>query len=172
MITSATLRPLQEADLAMVRRWRNHPEVRRYMYTQHEIGEAEHRRWYQDSQRDSSRHLLLAEEVERPFGFINIQLSGIAPHRAEWGFYLSPEAPRGSGQALGLAALAYAFDELKIHKLCGEALSSNNRSRDFHERLGFVQEAHLRDHHFDGQTYHDVIGFGLLRSEWQARKGV
>ena len=106
---------------------------------------------------DSSRHLLLAEEAGCPFGFVNIQLRDAVAHRAEWGFYLSPEAPRGSGQALGLAALAYAFDELKVHKLCGEALSSNRRSRNFHERLGFVQEAHLRDHHFDGQTYYCLL---------------
>lgn len=170
MKTFATLRPLQEADLPLVRRWRNHPEVRRYMYTQHEIGEAEHRLWYQDSKRDSSRHLLLAEDAEGPIGFINIQLRDVAAHRAEWGFYLSPEAPRGSGQALGLAGMTYAFDELKIHKLCGEALSENKQSLGFHERLGFVLEARLRDHHFDGQTYHDVVGFGMLRREWQARK--
>ncbi|PXY00346.1 UDP-4-amino-4,6-dideoxy-N-acetyl-beta-L-altrosamine N-acetyltransferase [Halomonas sp. LBP4] len=168
---ATTLRPLQEADLAQVRQWRNHPEVRRYMYTRHEIGEAEHRAWFLRSQEDPHRHLLLAEREEQPFGFVNIQLVDADAQRADWGFYLAPDAPRGSGQALGLAALTHAFGQLGLHKLCGEALDRNDRSLRFHERLGFTREAHLRDHHFDGHAYHDVIGFGLLRSEWQSHQG-
>ncbi|TDR57254.1 UDP-4-amino-4,6-dideoxy-N-acetyl-beta-L-altrosamine N-acetyltransferase [Halomonas ventosae] len=168
---ATTLRPLQEADLAQLRHWRNHPEVRRYMYTRHEIGEAEHRAWFQRAQVDPHRHLLLAEREAQPFGFVNIQLEDAEAQRATWGFYLAPYAPRGSGQALGRAALAHAFGDLGLHKLCGDALAGNERSLRFHERLGFTREAHLRDHHFDGHTYHDVIGFGLLRSEWQAHQG-
>ncbi|MEP4558973.1 UDP-4-amino-4,6-dideoxy-N-acetyl-beta-L-altrosamine N-acetyltransferase [Cobetia amphilecti] len=168
---STILRPLEEADLAQVRQWRNHPEVRRFMYTQHEIVEAEHRAWFHRSQQEPDRHLLLAETEGRPFGFVNIQLEDVEAQRAIWGFYLAPQAPRGSGQALGRAALAHAFGELGLYKLCGEALAGNVRSLKFHERLGFIREAHLRDHHFDGHIYHDVIGFGLLRSEWQALQG-
>lgn len=172
MTFSATLRPLREADLAIVRQWRNHPDVRRYMYTRHEIGESEHRAWFKRCLADPDRHLLLAERARLPFGFVNIQVMDAEAQRAEWGFYLAPEAPKGSGRALGLVCLTYAFDTLGLHKLCGEALADNERSQRFHRRLGFTREAHLRDHHFDGHTYHDVIGYGLLRSEWQARQGV
>ncbi|WFE72442.1 UDP-4-amino-4,6-dideoxy-N-acetyl-beta-L-altrosamine N-acetyltransferase [Halomonas sp. M1] len=168
---AVTLRPVIESDLAIVRFWRNHPDVRSYMYTQHEISEAEHSAWFKRSQVNLFRHLLLAERDGQPFGFVNIEQVDVDAKRAEWGFYLAPESPKGSGQALGLAALTYAFGTLAQHKLCGEALASNQRSRRFHERLGFTAEAHLRDHHFDGHTYHDVIGYGLLRSEWQAHQG-
>lgn len=168
---TVTLKPLIEEDLAIVRCWRNHPEVRNYMYTQHEISESEHYAWFKRSQLNELRHLLLAERDGEPFGFINIEQVDDNAKRAEWGFYLAPECPRGSGQALGLAALSYAFCTLALHKLCGEALANNQRSRRFHTRLGFTEEAHLRDHHFDGQTYHDVIGYGLLRSEWQTHPG-
>lgn len=167
-----TLRPLQESDLTMVRQWRNHPDVRRFMYTQHEICEEEHRAWFQRASSDPHRHLLLAKRHDDAFGFITIQVVSAVAKRAEWGFYLAPDAPRGSGQALGAAALEHAFHHLALHKLCGEALASNDRSIRFHERLGFTRESQLRDHHFDGHTYHDVIGFGLLRSEWLSRQGV
>lgn len=171
MTHPAVLRPLQEADLGMVRRWRNHLEVRRYMYTQHEIGEEEHRAWFQRCRDNPRRYLLLAEREGQPFGFVNLQLVDAEARRGDWGFYLAPEAPAGSGQALGQAALRYAFNTLDMHKLCGEALAENQRSRRFHERLGFTEEARLRDHHFDGQKYHDVIGYGLLYSEWHAFQG-
>jgi len=170
MMHLTTLRPLREDDLAMLLQWRNAPEVRLYMYTQHKISEAEHLAWFQRSQDNPNHHLLLAEQKKQPFGFVNIQLLNNEAQRGEWGFYLSPFEPKGSGQALGFTALAHAFGVLRLHKLCGEALFSNKRSQRLHERLGFTQESHLRDHHFDGHAYHDVIGYGLLHSEWQACK--
>jgi UDP-4-amino-4,6-dideoxy-N-acetyl-beta-L-altrosamine N-acetyltransferase len=164
------LRPLAAQDLDRVRHWRNHSEVRRYLYTQHEISAEEHQAWFERARHDADRHLLLYEQHGLPTGFVNLTIVDLAAGRAEWGFYLAPEVPRGSGRALGETALTYAFATLKLHKLCGEALASNDRSIRFHERLGFTREAHLRDHHFDGNNYHDVVGFGLLRCEWQPRQ--
>ncbi|MCE8002221.1 UDP-4-amino-4,6-dideoxy-N-acetyl-beta-L-altrosamine N-acetyltransferase [Billgrantia ethanolica] len=168
---SGQLRPLQAAELDIVREWRNHPEVRRFMYTQHEIGAEEHRAWFERAQQDPNRHLLLYLHRDEPMGFVNISVVNLAAKRAEWGFYLSPDAPRGSGHRLGFATLEYVFKTLGLHKLCGEALAFNTRSIRFHERLGFTREATLRDHHFDGQSFHDVVGFGLLASDRAAREG-
>lgn len=165
------LRPLEEADLETVREWRNHVEVRSYMYTRHEIGEAEHRAWFERVCRDDSRHALIFELEEQPVGFVQFSVVDTRAGRADWGFYLAPSAPRGSGAKLGECALTYAFDHLLLHKICGEALAFNERSIRFHERLGFTREAMLRDHHFDGKKYHDVAGFGLLAAEWNERKG-
>ncbi|MGP9664679.1 UDP-4-amino-4,6-dideoxy-N-acetyl-beta-L-altrosamine N-acetyltransferase [Halomonas sp. AOP22-C1-8] len=171
MTSSVTeLWPLQEADLELVREWRNHPDVRRFMYTQHEITKEEHRAWFQRTQADPQRHLLLAKREGKPFGFVNFFVLDVTAKRAEWGFYLAPDAESGSGQMLGSTALNHAFCHLALHKLCSEALAYNLRSIRFHERLGFTREAQLRDHHFDGNTYHDVICFGLLCSEWQVKE--
>jgi UDP-4-amino-4,6-dideoxy-N-acetyl-beta-L-altrosamine N-acetyltransferase len=167
----ATLRQIHENDLAQLMQWRNHPDVRRYMYTQHEIDEAEHLAWFHRVKNDPNRYPLLVEREGDPFGFVSIRIDDLEGRRASWGFYLSQDAPRGSGQAMGTSALEYAFEELRVHKLCGEALSGNQRSLQYHERLGFSREAVLRDHFFDGRVYHDVIGYGLLRSEWHTRQG-
>ena len=158
---------MTHADLEQVLAWRNHEEVRRYMYTQHEIGLAEHTRWFDKVSQDCSRHLLVFERDALPLGFINVHQ--IAPGGvAEWGFYAAPEAPQGTGRQLGEAALQYAFSQAGLHKICGQALSYNERSIKFHLNLGFQQEGILREHHFDGQRYHDVVHFGLLASDWQA----
>lgn len=165
------LRPLEGSDLAVVLDWRNHPDVRRYMYTQHTIAPEEHRRWFERADADPHRHLLVFERNGQPSGFVNVTVLDEGARRAEWGFYLAPDAPRGSGMRLGEETLAYVFRDLEQHKLCGEALAYNERSIRFHERLGFRQEARLRDHHFDGSRYHDVIGFGLLAAEWLRESG-
>lgn len=156
---------MKEVDLEQVLSWRNHLNVRRYMYTQHEISLAEHSRWFARASQDPGRHLLVFEINETPLGFINIHQianGGIA----DWGFYAAPDAPKGSGGALGEAALRYAFETVRLHKLCGQALAFNERSIRFHLTLGFQREGTMRQHHFDGQQYHDVVCFGLLAREW------
>ncbi len=157
---------MTQEDLERVLAWRNHEAVRRYMYTQHEISLAEHTRWFERASQDSCRHLLVFESSTVPLGFINFHQ--IAPGGvADWGFYVAPDAPKGTGRQLGKAALHYAFAHVGLYKLCGQALAYNERSIRFHRSLGFQQEGILRDQHFDGQNYHNVVCFGLLASEWQ-----
>lgn len=154
-------------DLDRVLAWRNHEDVRRYMYTQHEIGLEEHTRWFERASQDAGRHLLVFESDAVSLGFINFHQ--IAPGGvADWGFYAAPDAPKGTGRHLGQAALRYAFAQAGWHKLCGQALAYNENSIRFHQKLGFQQEGILREQHFNGQRYHDVVCFGLLASEWQA----
>jgi len=160
------IRHMVHADLERVLAWRNHPDVRRFMYTQHEITLDEHQRWFERTLPDPKKHLLVFEVNHQPQGFVNfseVENGGIA----DWGFYAAPDASKGSGRQLGRAALNHAFTQLKLHKVCGEALAYNERSIQFHQSLGFKQEGILRDQHFDGERYHNVISMGLLSNEWQ-----
>lgn len=163
---SLRLRLMQASDLELVLSWRNHIDIRRYMYTQHEISLEEHTNWFNKVSKDSNYNLLIFEIYNEPLGFVNIHQiaqGGIA----DWGFYTSPIAPKGTGSKLGEQALDYAFNTLKLHKICGQALDFNLASRKFHKRLGFKEEGILKQHHFDGQKYYDVICFGLLASEYR-----
>lgn len=160
-----TLHPLTEADLPQVRAWRNHPDVRRHLFSTHTIAEGEHRAWFARQQVDATRRLWLFQRDGAPMGFV--QLSGVAPGGiAEWGFYAAPDAPRGTGSALGRAALARAFGDEALHKVCGQVLVDNAASLALHGRLGFTEEGVLRQQHRSGATYHDIHCFGLLRADW------
>jgi len=154
------------ADWEQVLSWRNHPDVQRFMYNQHEITLDEHQCWFERTLPDPKKHLLIFEENHQPLGFVNFSEAGKVGI-VEWGFYAAPDAPKGSGRQLGRAALNHAFSQLKLHKVCGQALTYNESSIQFHKSLGFQQEGILRDQHFDGERYHHVICFGLLSHEWQ-----
>lgn len=162
----ASVRAMIREDLETVLSWRNHPSVRLFMYNQHEISQDEHQCWFERSQNNNGTHLLIFEIDNKPLGFINFtrEYGGSV---ADWGFYTSPTAPKGTGRQLGRTALTYAFGLLKLHKVCGRVLAYNTRSIKFHQNLGFKLEGTLRKHHFDGQAYHDIACFGLLASEWR-----
>lgn len=153
----------------MVLAWRNHAEVRRYMFTQHEIGLDEHRNWFEKVSQDPRRRLLIVEEDKQAIGYVQfskVEDGGVA----DWGFYARPDAPKGTGRKLGVMALNHAFGPLKLHKVCGQAIASNQASIAFHQRLGFVLEGVLRDQQRINGAYHSLHCFGLLATEWLLKK--
>lgn len=163
------IRPLTEADLPQVLNWRNHPDIRRFMYSTHEITPEEHVRWYQAVSQSPKHTALIYENNQTPLGFVSFTTKTCA-QVADWGFYLAPQAGKGTGYQLGKTALTYAFNELNLHKVCGEALSFNDKSIRFHQKLGFKQEGLHKEQYFDGEIYHDVLSFGLLGAQWNNRK--
>jgi len=167
MTENLLVRSMTEDDLPMVLEWRNHPEVRRYMFTQHEISLAEHTDWFMWAVQDNTRRLLIVQEQGSPIGYLqfsNVVTGGVA----NWGFYARPDAAKGTGRKLGTSALDHAFNELKLHKVCGQAFDTNQASIRFHERLGFKREAVLSYQNRVNDAVQTLIEFGLLDSEWKA----
>lgn len=150
----------------MVLTWRNHPDVRAFMFTQHEIDQEEHYAWFREASLDPTRRLLIVEERDGPLGYV--QLNGVAEGGvADWGFYARPQALKGAGRRLGTVALNFAFGALNIHKVCGQAIIGNEASIALHRKLGFVEEGILRDQRRVNGAYHSLVCFGLLKHEWQ-----
>jgi UDP-4-amino-4,6-dideoxy-N-acetyl-beta-L-altrosamine N-acetyltransferase len=167
MTENLQIRSMAEKDLTMVLAWRNHPEVSRFMFTQHEISLTEHTQWFMRVVQDNTRRLLIVQEQGSPIGYVqfsNVERGGVA----DWGFYTCPDAPNGTGRKLGSLVLDHAFGQLELHKVCGQAIDTNQASIRFHERLGFKREGVLRDQKRMNDQYQTLICFGLLADEWQA----
>ena len=160
------IRPMQDKDLEQVLEWRNHPQVRQVMFTQHKISMQEHQKWFSRVRHEDGRQILIYEEGDQPMGFVHFT-NAVAGGIADWGFYASPDALKGVGRRMGELALAYAFEQLDIHKVCGQALDFNAASIGLHQRLGFQQEGVLRHQKQIEGRYCDLICFGLLKDEWQ-----
>lgn len=164
-----SIRPMLEDDLEIILSWRNHPDIRRYMYAQHEIELEEHTTWYNNNCNKPGRHMLIFEVNNKPAGFANIS-ELLQSAIADWGFYIAPGSAKGTGTELAILVLNYAFEKLGLYKVCGQVLAYNIVSVNFHLGLGFLKEGVLRDQYFDGYRYHDVIHFGLLADEWKIKR--
>lgn len=155
---------MHERDLDYVLAWRNHPEVRPFMLTQHEITSAEHRAWFDRASRDETCALMVIEEHARPLGcviFTGVQENATA----NWSFYSAPGNPAGTGTRICSTALDFAFCELAVHKLAGQVLEFNRASIRLHQRLGFTQEGKLREHCLINGRHYDLLCFGILLNE-------
>ncbi len=163
-LLSNSIKPLSVNELDVVLSWRNSDSVRKFMFNTQKINKEEHIKWFERSKNDLSRHLLVFELESKVKGFAQFSVTkgGIA----EWGFYVDPEAERGTGTLLAVNVLQYAFTKLNLHKVCARVILFNDRSLALHKKMNFIAEGHLRDDFFDGENYHDVICFGLLKSDW------
>jgi ribosomal-protein-serine acetyltransferase len=86
------------------------------------------------------------------------------------GYWLAAHS-RGRGvmtEAVG-ALLDHAFGEWKLHRVEVHCAPENHRSRAIPERLGFREEARLRETERVGGRYLDSVVYGLLESEWAGR---
>lgn len=159
---------MRKSDLETVLSWRNNPDVRKCMLSQHEITVDEHRAWFDRSEKDDARALLVVEEDNQMVGcvvFSNISCGGTA----DWSFYADPYSPAGTGRKVCEAALDFAFSELQVHKVVGQVLDFNKASIRMHLRLGFTQEGVLREHQLIDGKHLGLILFGLLTFEWCGR---
>ena len=147
--------------------WRNHPQVRRLMITQHQINLDEHLNWFARASRDPSRCLLIIEDVNQPIGYAQFAQAEDGD-AADWGFYARPDAPKGTGYKICSAALDYGFEILRLHKVCGQVIEGNDASIKLHKRLGFAQEGVLRNQRRINGEYLSLYCFGLLAYEWKS----
>jgi UDP-4-amino-4,6-dideoxy-N-acetyl-beta-L-altrosamine N-acetyltransferase len=160
-----SVRKMGVNDLEYIWRWRNHPNIRRFMLTQHEISFSEHLVWFNSMSQDDKNVLLIVNEGEQPRGcviFSDIQRKS----NAHWSFYSAPENAPGIGTQVCATALEFAFHELGIYKVAGQVLDFNKSSIRVHQKLGFTQEGNLRKHILINGEYHDLLCFGILSNEW------
>ena len=161
------LRPIISDDLEKILSWRNSERIRVNMYSDHSISLSEHTAWFERLQLQETSKFLLFEAVERPAGLVYFTDIDAENNRSHWGFYLGEEnLPRGYGSALGTMGLEYAFNNLNIRKLCGEAFAFNDASIRFHEKFGFAVEGRFVKHVLKRGVYEDVISFALFRESW------
>jgi ribosomal-protein-alanine N-acetyltransferase len=79
--------------------------------------------------------------------------------RAYWG--------TGANRESKAMLTALAFKQLGMDRLTSWANTRNGRSQIALERVGFRREGVLRAFHRHGDVLHDVVVFGMTRSEWE-----
>lgn len=95
-----------------------------------------------------------------------------AMSRAELGYWIGvPFWNRGYGTEGALAALNFAFGTLGLHRVHAVHMTRNPASGRVMQKIGMRQEGVLRQHVRKWDVFEDVVIYGILRSEHEARAG-
>lgn len=124
------------------------------------------------AQRAEGEHLdLVVEHIETgPIGITGLGELAVRDRRAVIGSWLG-RAWWGTGANQEAKALMchLAFALLGLDRLGAYSNVEHARSQRALERMGFRREGVLRGYHRHGGVSLDVVVFGLLRAEWEAR---
>lgn len=156
---------------AQVRHLRNQPEVRRFMYTSHEISEAEHARWL-DQLKSNSRHAVFGViSDDQLIGAVSLSEINALQRTANWAFYLDARVQgKGIGSQVEFWLLDYAFGPAQLEKLNCEVLEVNSAVIKMHQRFGFVLEGVRRQNAmYEGKRV-DVVLLGITQEEWRQQR--
>ncbi len=152
-----------DKELDMVREWRNHPDVRVWMYNQNEISWEEHRGFVETLKSAKDRAYWIVKDADKYLGVIYLLNIRTLHGHAYAGLYSDPfKRHKSAGKQLMSAILKLSFDLLKLHTLKLEVFETNERAINLYKKFGFKEEGRLREFVKSNDGWIDVLIMGLV----------
>ena len=171
------LRELREADAGDVARGAGDKRVARYLvqvpdpYTV-----AVARRWiaqriaWWDAGRGATLAIVRRPAPDAVLGTVSLRKSR-SDARAELGYWLAADAwGEGIATEATREMVTWGFRELGLRRVYAEVFAENRASSRVLEKLGMTLEGLKREHVWRGRVAHDVLLYGVLRTEWLRRR--
>lgn len=156
---------------AHVRTLRNQEDVRKYMYTSHEITESEHEGWLTSLKGNNRQAVFVAMSDGQAIGIVSLNSINAVQKTADWAFYLDTEIQgKGLGSIVEFWMLDYAFNEAGIEKLNCEVLETNPAVIKMHQKFGFELEGVRRKNILKDGSRIDVVLLGITKEEWKDKR--
>jgi RimJ/RimL family protein N-acetyltransferase len=171
------LRRFRARDAAVLSAYRSDPEVSRYQSWEAPVSLAEATRLVDDLRQGEPRAAgwfqYAIERTDRGglIGDVGVRRDD-GGRQAEIGFTFAPEH-QGQGYATEAVRriLDYLLIEERLHRVAADCDARNVRSARLLERVGFRLEGHTVQSTWCKGEWSDDLLFGILASEWPARRG-
>jgi ribosomal-protein-serine acetyltransferase len=165
------LRPLEAGDAAeLYALVRANPDLEEWMPWAAEQDLAATERFIaaaEEQRRDEKGFQAALEPEEEIVGVVGLHEIDWVNRNTSIGYWLAKSARgRGLMTTAVRALLDYAFHDLELHRVEIHCAPENRPSRAIPERLGFREEAHLRETELVGGRYLDSVVYGILAQEW------
>ena len=166
------LRPIEGTDLEFVAEGVNHPAVRPFVGQSFPTSVARERRYLEELDERTDAVSVLVTAGDDRVGVVEFDPVDREAGVAEIGLWIHPDRHGdGYGREATELMLAYAFDELRMHKVTAEAYETNAASKGLLESIGFTREGVGREDAFLDGEYRDTHYFGMLEGEWRDLTG-
>lgn len=166
------LRPVEDADVPHIHRWMNDPDVWRNMDYERPFSLEDVR---EDVEASRANGVPFTIEVDgRPIGRIGLNQFRRRDRIAAAYLYIGDSEAGGHGYAFDAfdTLLAYAFERFDLWQVELWTLADNAKAIHVYTKLGFVEEATLRDRSWKEGRWVDRMVMSINRDEWEkARSG-
>ncbi len=122
----------------MVLSWRNHSEIKKWMYTTDDIKLESHLAFIDSLENRKDKQYVVVKKDEKYIGVVDFY--NINTKECEFGLYANPfEKIAGAGRILEEVCIKYAFEFLKLSKLKLEVFEDNERARNLYKKYKFQE---------------------------------
>lgn len=129
---------LSVEEKEMVLNWRNHDDIRKWMFTDEKIGLSEHLAYIERLKQSNDRKYFLVKRDTNTIGVIDFTDIDFEQRSAKFGLYSKPGL-KGQGVLLMNVIITYAINILKIKSLTAEVFKENSAAIKLYKRCGFTQ---------------------------------
>jgi len=159
-----------EKIIEQVRKWRNSPEIRKYMYNDHYIIKKEHQVWFKSLRERNDAKVWVIYLDAIPVGVADLININYKNKITDWGFYIGDKnfRGRGLGKLILYNLMNYVFEEMNLHRMYTMVLENNAVAINLYKKMGFKEEGTLRKHLVRRKKYIDVIPMAILKEEWES----
>ncbi|RBI61490.1 N-acetyltransferase [halophilic archaeon] len=171
---TVTLRPVEREDIEFIQRVMNDPTVWRPALDINPMNDNLAAEFFEDVlTTEGDVHCLVCHDDD-PVGHVSLSESRYGPSEtsrarsAELAYWIAPEHHgQGYGSDAAARLVEYAFTDRNLRRLGACVGGFNDASIALLESLGFEHEGTQREAAWYQGEYHDMLCYGLLRSEWQ-----
>ncbi len=158
-------------DAEMLLKWRQDPEITRFLYTDIDHGVSEQREWIKSCDaREDFYHFVMCFD-DRPIGYLSFADYDRQNRRCSTGQYVYEQDDRRRyGGLLHTYIMDYGFYKLDCHKIVNSFMAVNERIVKIQEILKYRHVGLYKDHIYKHDRYYDMHVFELLRSEWATHR--
>ncbi len=164
------LRPVEDADVPLIHRWMNDPDVWRGMDYERPFSLADVREDVARSREEGQPFTIVAGD--RPIGRIGLNRFRTRDRIASMYLYIGePDCwGKGFGRDAAAALLGYAFDRLDLARVELWALGDNEAAAATYRACGFVEDARLPERSFKDGAWVDRVVMSVTRDRFEQAK--
>jgi UDP-4-amino-4,6-dideoxy-N-acetyl-beta-L-altrosamine N-acetyltransferase len=156
------LKKLQIQDIELVRRWRNDPEIVRYMEYRKYISIDDQKKWFL-SLSEHTDFYFVAIYKKQKIGLVNLKNVNYKMNTAEWGIFIGNKKYINglTPVAVAFSIIDYGFEVLYLNTITAHILQNNKRAIRLNKTLGFQLQ--------NGQSSVDNQLYVLAKDEYYTK---
>jgi len=148
LYTFVNFRNISFEETKLVWQWRNHIDIRKWMYNQNIIEFEDHIQFIESLKNDISKNYCLVKRNNVCVGVTSlVHIKGL---NAEWGYYIAPKFHEANLVVeFYFFAIEFIFSVLGMETIYGYALVENKGANSMNDLFGFTSELATKE--IDGE---------------------
>lgn len=159
------LRKVEEEDLDLIVKWRNDPEILRWLFSYLPLSHPKQKKWYEKYVEDDTQEIFVIEMKEKtPVGTVGLSNIDHRNQKAELGILIDKNwQKKGIGKEALELLIDLAWSEMNMRKIKALVFEENEAAIKLYKSCGFVEEGVLKKEAYKDGEFKDVVVMALLR---------